>query len=439
MFLNNLFQIMQRGGNMSKKISWIMCGLLAILVMGCSANVEETNSDQGEDVVTLSFFNRWPVEPENTYFKTLIEEFEKENPNIKIDMESVQEQAYKDKVRVIMGTADTPDIFYSWSGEFAKSFARGNKALDLTSYLEADSEWFERIYAAQFGPFSMDDKIYGIPITMDQKIFYYNKNIFDQLGIDPPQTWKDFVTVTEEIKNAGIVPISFGNKEPWAVAHYLTTLNQKMVPEDVRLGDYEGSSSDSFTHPGYIEALKTLQEVVKYTNEDPNSLSYDFSKQLFINEEAAMIYEQTSQIPQYDTSFEIGIFEFPQLSEQKGDPNYITGAPQGYMISANTEHPAEAVKFLKFMTTKEMGQKLFEETGLISAVTGAVNEENANQAQLDSMKQIDEADNTALWLDTAIDIKIVNAYLSSTQLMLVGEKTPEEVMEDVHNAARSLN
>ncbi|MCP1309083.1 ABC transporter substrate-binding protein [Paenibacillus tyrfis] len=399
----------------------------------------QEKADSSKKQVTLKLFHRWPKEPEKTYFESVVKEFEKQNPNIKIQLESVLNDSYKEKIRVLLGTNEPPDIFFTWSGEFAYKFIRGQKALDLTPYLSRDQDWSNRLVASQVAPFALDGKTYGVPMTMDGKTFFYNKDIFKKLNLAVPKTWDELISVLDALKKNNYTPIAFGNKAPWAVSHYIGTLNQKMVDEKTLQKDYNRATG-TFEDPAYVTALEKLNQLSGYFNKNVNSLEHQFARQMFIDGKAAIAYLQTAEIRLVEPNikFELGFMDFPQPDGGKGNPNYMTGGPEGFMISSGTQHPEEAVAFLKFLTSKEMGEKLVKDVGFFSAVKGAVNSGNSTKAMQDAAAQIINAENTALWLDTALDSKIVDTYLNGVQLMLNGEGTPQDVIREVQKAAKAV-
>lgn len=435
-----------------KKFSRFATGLLLVfsLATGCSttdsAKQQPSNASDGNavspasgDQITLRFFHRWPRDPDKTYFEQVVKDFEKEHPQIHIETEAVLNDAYKEKISVLLGTNNPPDIYFSWSGEYAYKFVRGGKALDLTSYAQQDKAWHDQLMASQMEPFSLDGKLYGVPLTIDGKTFFYNKEIFSKLNLQVPKTWSEFITTLQTIKDNGYTPIAFGNKAPWASSHYIGTLNQRMVDESTRKNDYNRATG-SFEDPAYVEALAKLQELVPYFNKDANGLDHEFARQMFIDQKAAILYAETAEVRLVEpkTKFQWGFLDFPSIEGGKGNPNYLTGAPEGFMISAATKHPKEAFEFLKYLTSKAQAEKFVKEVGKYSAVKGAVNESTASPLGIEAVHRVTSAEGLALWLDTDLDIKIVDAYLAGTQQMLNGEKTPEEVMQDVRKAAQQV-
>ncbi len=130
-----------------------------------------------------------------------------------------------------------------------------------------------------------------------------------------------------------------------------------------------------------------------------------------------------------------GFFPFPSGTGGEGDQNLLTGAPDGFMVSAETQHPEEAITFLRFLLSPERGTEYVRRLGIPSAVVGAVNEETALPLVVQGVEAINQASGMALWLDTDIHIKIVEVYLPGMQALLTGSETPESVMEKVRQAA----
>ncbi|MGI8387234.1 ABC transporter substrate-binding protein [Robertmurraya sp. P23] len=421
------------------KIFSIIAVLILSMLAACSSSSQTASEDS--DTVELRFFHRWPTEPKKQYFEEAVKEFEALHPNIKIKTEAVLNDSYKEKIRVVLGSNNPPDVYFSWSGEFAYNFARAGQSLDLTSYVEEDKDWSGQIIESQFGPFTLDGKIYGIPWSTDGKAFFYNKKVFNDLNLEIPTTWEELLTVSKKIKDAGITPIAFGSKAPWTISHYIGSLNEYIVPEDVIAKDYSLSNPDGeFTHPGYVTALEKFIELEPYFNQGVNSVDHQYARELFNGGKAAIGYFQLAEIGLIEPSLgeDLGVFNTPFVKGGEGNPSSITAAPEGIMISSKTKHPEEAMEFIKFLTSKEKGIEQLKEVSEYSAVKDTTTTENGSALQQEAIDLIVNAEKTYLWFDTAVDIKIVDAYLNGVQQMLDGKKSAEDVMKDVQKAAKEL-
>jgi raffinose/stachyose/melibiose transport system substrate-binding protein len=395
--------------------------------------------------VTVTFLHKWP-EPENmAYFNQVVKEFEAAHPDIKIKMEAVADEPYKDKIRVLMASEQVPDVFFSWSGEFGKKFARGGRALDITAAVY-DSDWKDRFSEASMGPFKYHGKLYGVPINVDAKFMLYNKKIFADHGIAEPKTYAEFLDACKKLKAAGVVPIAFGNQYPWAASHYIGDLLGKLVPNDVRLADYELSAPADklYTDPGYVQALTEFKRLNDegYFNRGSNALTHAIARGSFLAGRTAMIYMELVEFNQLKgTKAEKDgwdFFKLPGFADGKGDGNLLTGAPDGFMVSAKTAHPKEALEFLKFLTSADQGKKYVKVTGMTSAVKGSITAENADAMTLKGLDVLNAASGLALWLDTDMDARSTEVLLAGSQAVLNGTETPEQVMAKVRETALAV-
>lgn len=430
-----------------KKILCIVLALaLALSLVACGTPASTpagSTAAGGGEKVTLKFLHKWPQPENQIYFDEVVAAYMEQNPNVTIISEGVADEPIKDKLRVMMGSDDRPDVFFSWSGEFAKKFIAAGAAMDLTEAMQADGgAWEKSIMKAGLEPFSADGKIYGVPLRINGKFFVYNKEMFEANNLKVPTTWDEFLAVCETLKAAGIVPIAFGDQYPWAACHYITGLNQKLVAQDVRMKDYEKTTGE-FTDPGYVEALDKFKELNDkgYFNEFPNSISHDMAHQGFALGECAMIYVELEEFGTVNKNMEgtpWGFFPMPEISGAAGNANFLTGAPDGFMVSSTTKYPDQAIDFLKFLLSVENGAKMVEMLTWPSPVIGAANKDNSPDFLIEGTKAVEEADGMALWLDTDIDIRVSDVYLPGLQDLLNGDITSAQLMEKVQQVAKTV-
>lgn len=402
-----------------------LCMLIALPALFASGSSEESGKQR------IEVFTRFSDGATKTYFDEVAASFMAENPDIEIVLSSANNANYKQEINVRLASNSSPDIYFAWSGVYAHNFVDGGRALDLTDYLMADDgEWYNSFITNQFETFTFDGRIYGIPLMMDGKAFYYNQDIFDELGLEVPENWDEFINVLDVLKDSGYIPISLGNIEDWATGHYMTTLNQRVVPADTLAADY--ALEGDFTAPEYVTALEYLEKLVPYFTPEFNSVTYDAGINDFISGKAAIYYEQFNQV-QYimPAEFNWSWFDFPDIEGAAGDQNALTGSPQGLMVSSTTKYPEACIKFLKYLTNFENSEKLVAEAQMFSCVDGAINENSANEKMSLMAETIKNAPTINPWLDNATDSEVVTTYQASIQAMVGGAKTAEEVMADV--------
>ncbi len=402
---------------------------------GGSQPAGQTGAAQAE----IEVFTRFADGAGKAYFDEAAAGFMAENPGVKVTVTSADNQNYKQEINVRLASNETPDIYFAWSGVYAENFADGGRALDLTPYLEADKAWADSVIASQWGPFTYGGKVYGVPIIMDGKTFYYNKEIFAGLGLEAPQNWTEFMSVLDTLAASEYIPISLGNSEDWATGHYMTTLNQRVVPAGVLAADYALTSDNSFADPAYVTALEYLQQLVPYFTPGCNAVGYDEGINDFTSGRAAIYYEQFNQVQYIEPAeFEWSWFDFPDIEGAAGDQNALTGAPQGFMVAANTQYPDECVAFLKYLTRVDVAGRMVKDTMMFSTVDGAINADTASDTFIRIAETIKEASSINLWLDNATDSEVVTTYLSGIQAMVGGDRSAAQVMAEVQQKAAQV-
>lgn len=436
---------------LKKALSATLAGVMALSLTACGGGEKaETTAAAAEpsateaapagdgEVKEITFMHRFPDDPYNTFIESKLAEYEAAHPDIKFNVISAQNQEYKEKIKVVVGGEDTPDIFFSWVGDFTERFIREDLILDLNPYLDADPEWRDSLMESQMVWYTNADGMqYGIPFRLDCKMFFYNEGIFEQYGLTAPTTWDEFVNVCETLKANGVTPIGFGNLEPWAASHYIGTLNQIFVPDDVRAKDYNPTSGE-FTDPGYVEALNYYQTLLGYCNDNVSGIKHDMARASFLMEEVAMYYAEMIEIPyikQDNPEMKFGMFNFPKVDGAKGNQDILTGVPEGFVVSSKTKYPDECVEFLKWFLGKEVGTAQCQEIGWFNAAKGTTDGLD-DQALMDAYKVVTEAVGMSAWLDNALYSTVCDEYLTSVSALTTGDITPEQAMANIQAKAK---
>ncbi len=403
-----------------------------------STEEKTTEAKASGEQKVIKFMHRFPDEPYNSFIESKLHEYEAMHPEIKFEITSAQNQEYKEKIKIVVGGDDTPDIFFSWVGDFTERFIREDLILDLTPYMEADQEWKDSLIESQIEQYiNKDGMLYGIPFRLDCKLFFYNSKIFEENNIEVPKTWDEFMAACETLKAAGITPIAYGNQEPWSASHYIGTLNQIFVPDDVRAKDYDPASGE-FTDPGYVEALKHYQSLLPYMTENPNGVKPDMGRTNFVMEMAAMYYAELIEIPyikQDNPDMNFGMFNFPKVEGAKGNQDILTGVPEGFVVSSKTQYPDECVEFLKWFLGKEVGTQQCQEIGWFNAAKGTT-EGLTDTALLDGYQAVMDAKAMSAWLDNALYSTVCDEYLTTVSDLTNGDITPEEAMAKIQVKAK---
>lgn len=421
-----------------RKMARVFCAALVVLGMILAV---AAGSAQSAGTKVIKFLHRYPEEPQNGYINRMIAEFEKANPGVKFEVQSAHYSAYPEKLKTSLRSDNPPDIYFAYAGEFMNNFVREGLVYDITDAFNRDKAWKDSQVASVIKPYYYKDSLYGLPFRVDAKAFFYSKALFAKYNLKAPKTWNDLIRICETLKKNAITPLAFGNQDAWPSAHYIGELNQKVVDNAVRVRDLDPALGE-FTDPGYVDALKYFMTLMGYANANPNGTTHEIARQNFLNGKAGMVYLETIEIPSVEKAapagFQYGIFAFPAIPTGKGAKGFVTGAPEGFVVHADSKYSAEAVAFLKFITGPQVGKGLVKEVGWFNASKGIVDASYPNPGIREAYQMLTTAVGLTNWLDVDLNAELSAKYLADVQRMINKELTPEQVMKDLQALAAEI-
>ncbi len=418
----------------------VMCaGMLTACGGGGGSDEGQGGSSDGQ--VTIKFVHKFPEEKRMKFFEDVVADFEKANPNIKIEMTAYGDEEIKDKTRVLLGSDDAPDIYFTWSGERIMQYVRSGNSMDITKYIEEDKEWKDSFNPVMLESCKKDGAYYAIPWDYSSKEMVYNKKVFADAGItELPTTWTEFLDVCQKIKDKGVTPVAIGNQYSWVVCHYLTTLNGKLVPQDVLAKNYS-LEDPNYADPGYAQALDMMRELFDkgYTNSDINSCTWEMSQAMVKEGTAAMVYEEVQNLTGYEEALgdDWGYFEFPEVEGANGSAGFITGGPDVFMVNADSKHPEEAIKFLKHLTSDEVQSKMVYDLGFLTTTDVELDESKCLPETLEIIEKNLNVPGMSEWLDCVIDQTVADTWLAGCQTIF-NDQTGADIMADVSATAAEM-
>ena len=311
-----------------------------------------------EQAVTL-VMGSWRVD-DVQQINNIIAEFNKVYPNITIRFDPTNPPDYNATLRTQLEGGTGPDLYYLRS--FATSrqlFEEGfiEPLADLPGLKENFSE-------ASLGPWSAADGTpYGVPFIAVSHGIYYNKDLFQELGIDIPMTWQELLAAAQTIQDAGYIPFANASGDEWTIAEIVF---MNIAPTFI--GGYEGRQAyldgeRCFNDEAMVNAFQAVADLGPFVPEGQQALTYYDSQQLFLMGQAAMWFGGSWDIPFFESEepdFEWGVFGIPAPEGQ--DQRYVTfHLDAGMGVNAASANKDAAKTFLQWMTTPEFAKLLANE------------------------------------------------------------------------------
>ena len=302
---------------------------------------------------------------------------EAEIPGLKFELDGVEDQVNRfTKLPAEMAAGNPPKIFDLFGGAGdALKYAKAGRLLDVTPIIEELGIADKFLNLSQF---TLDGKVYGLPIGGSTEGFFYNIPMFEKYNIKVPETWEELEAAAETLKQNGITPFAMGSKAAWVPLMMVNTLIGRYAgPEAI---DGFPAGTHAWNSPEVTAAFAKYEEWVKkgYFTKGELGLEYADMLNQFVTGKAGMMFDGSWRASVFkdpsqagELTGQVGFFPMPPVPGGKGDQTYVNGNySNGYGFSADlNERELAAVKaFIKNMYNEEMQLRGLLEDGVLPSM-----------------------------------------------------------------------
>lgn len=341
---------------MKKRIlAMFLMSIMVFSLAGCgSGGNEETGGKDEKGKTTLRFVS-WMTSGED---KKFLEKFTEENPDINLEVEAVDGTNYDKLLKTRLMSGDAPDVFLVQPGQYEK-YVKEGYLLDVSDRpsmeLLKKSQPLEDLYTT-------DGKVYGFPISTQggPLPIFYNKKYFEKLNIEEPKTLDELFAICEKIKNDGVEPLVFGDKDAWTLEMFFRSRifsGELKEHPDWGYDLYTGKIKPNEMFKNEYELMEKLTKE-EYIGKSSLTMTYPQSVSYFVEGKAAML-PQGTWVPGLDEiknadpeKFELGCFITP--AEPTDGKVYMTGtSDRTIAISTDTKHKEAAQRLFDWFTKED--------------------------------------------------------------------------------------
>ncbi|MEU8568225.1 extracellular solute-binding protein [Streptomyces pathocidini] len=349
-------------------------------------------------------------------------------------LETFLNTAYTQKLRVAMGSPNTPDVLFNWGGGSIRQYVDNGLLQDLTPELEKNPEFKAKFLPSVLEAGQIDGKYYGIPLRgMQPVILFYNKKLFEKHDAQPPTTWAETLKLVDTFKKAGVTPFAVAGAESWTQLMWLEYLCDRIGGPDVFGAIAEGDKS-GWADPAMVRAIDAIADLAGRGGFGTNFSSVQYqtgASPLLAKGKAAMhlmgSWEYTNQLDQEPefTKDGLGWTTFPAFEGGAGDPKAIVGNPTNYFsVSKRSENAGKALDFLK----QEMGSDTYVDALIKGGDVPAVADIEARLKDSPNPEfagfvydMVRDAPSFQLSWDQAIENKYAQPMLTNLQKVFLGK------------------
>lgn len=303
--------------------------------------------------VTLNYWGLWE---EERVMASLIAEYEKSHPQVKITYKKETVRQYRERLQSALARGEGPDIFRfhnTWLPMLKNDLA------SLPTGVMDETTFKKTFYPVAQKDLRWGNSFYGIPLEIDGLSLLYNEKLFKDAGLSPPKNWQEVwgaaqsLTVKDaqgRIQTAGVALGTTNNIEHWS-----DILGLMMLQNGVNLKNPQGSlAEDTLTY--YTSFAQGKNKVWDETL--PNSIA------AFAQGKVAMIFApswELFEIKNQNPQLSFKVLSVPQLSGT--NISWASFWVEG--VSQKSQYQAEAWEFLNFLASKDSLIKLYTEASKV--------------------------------------------------------------------------
>lgn len=340
---------------------------------GSDSSESAGSASAGGDEITIQVFSNLPdrTSGQGLIEQMLFDQYMTENPNIKIEVEALDDESYKTKFKAYASGSDMPDLVNAWG---QPSFL--DEVIDAGLLAELNQEDYKDygFIEGSLEGFSKDGKLYGLARNTDVMSFYYNKALFEEHGVKAPATYDELLAAVETFKAAGIIPVSMDGSDKWPISIYIHALYQQFDGSAATTDVREGVKNADYSNEAWKKSLELFKQSVDagMFQTGFETTDYATSMNLFTNGQSAMFYmgswemsmANNPDIPE-EIRGSISAFNMPSVAGGQGKATDLTAwNGGGHAVTANSDVKEEAIKLLNYMYLPENWSKLCWENGV---------------------------------------------------------------------------
>lgn len=364
-------------------------------------------------------------------------------PGLSITLDGVEDKVNRfEKLRAEMAAGNPPEIFDLFGGTDTKDYVKANRLLELTPIL-AELGLTDKFYS--FEEFTVDGKIYGIPMAGYVEGLYYNKKILADYGIAPPKTWDELLTAAAKLKAQKITPFALAAKDSWVINMMSNTMWIRTAGPHSVEGFLDGSKR--WTDPDVMDAFHKYEMLVKkgYLQEGSLALSYAEQQNKFSSGEAAFMFDGSwANTPLLDPEKsaiiqDVGFMSFPDMGGP-GD-GYINGGwsnAYGFSKKATPAQLAAIKEFIKQMYNEPMQKRQLVEEGMPPAMK-LQDTSQVNPLITEILQVFASSKGAFPAFDSRIQTKVREKLERGMQELVGGRTDPASLMADIQKQQEASN
>ena len=378
--------------------------------------------------------------------KFIAEEYKKRHdPNLTLEITAypgLNEQRVGVK-SAFAAQSGTPDIVAIEPGAYAVDVYTSGSVLDFTKVFADDPEYKRGFWPNALELLTINGAVVSVPAVTNTVIVYYNKGIFQQHGLEVPNTLEELKKIGAALNAKGIMPIAYpaGQDRNFPIFPYYTYLGGTRADKLMREADL---GLKPWTSPELVAGAEFVEMMAKsgLYAKGPLGIKEPDAIQIFATGKSAMFWGgqwmRRSIRAALPPGFDLAIFPFPAVVPGGPKP-VLSSVGITLTVNARSKHPDLAFEMIKAITgawgkieyTRNLG---LSPNGPISAEAIAYQMQSLKDPLYPEFLKLQPTGTTRVIFTPAVE----EAVTQGMQALITGQKTPKAVMQSVEAMSQKL-
>ncbi|MDF2994995.1 MAG: carbohydrate transporter substrate-binding protein family [Xanthobacteraceae bacterium] len=360
-------------------------------------------------------------------------DFEAANPGVKVTVNYSDVESYKTSIRNFL-VASPPDVAFWFTGARMRAFTKRGLFEDISGFYKQTG--LEKQMAPFLPAVTDGGRQYMMPTNFNTWGFFYNKEVFSKLGVEPPKTWNELMAIAEKAKAAGIVPFTIGTRDLWANALWFDYLTKRINGLDFYMGLMDGK--ESYTDPRLKKVFDTWRVPIEKGYFLDNASSYGWQEAIpFLSQGKAAMYllgpYVLTSLPE-EARKNIGFFPFPTVDPAV--PNFEQVSINGVGIPKGAKNKELALKFLAFLAEPANLEAFAKGGSVVPARTDiAIDKNDFASVQ---MEQVRNSAGSSQFYDRDTDPEMAQTGMKGFQEFLARPDREDAILERLEATSKRI-
>jgi len=187
--------------------------LSAVSLAACGGGDDNSGNSSNGGPATMQFWHNATTGPGKAFWDKTVADFQNAHPNVKIQIQAIQNEDLDGKLQTALNSGSAPDIFFQRGGGKMTAMVEAGQVKDITKDLTAETK--QAVGDAALKTEQIEGKTYAVPVSILPGGFWYSQDLFKKAGVQgTPTTLDELNGAVSKLKAQG-APIALGAKDAW--------------------------------------------------------------------------------------------------------------------------------------------------------------------------------------------------------------------------------